>query len=276
MKENIWKEELVDAYVDDECSSHERAIVEALLREDAEAKNAADWALRLRELMAHTREETPPDFSQRLTTAIAESDAWQNYGVSRARSTTRERANRGKWIPTAVGATAAALAFVAFGLAYHSLRVERPAPTGDPTIAHEVVKDAPNSGIAYEHEPARPSIQTPASAGSPLSIEERPASQEARWATVRIADATEHRRLNNLIQRFGAKFDVDFMKFDANRELLFQGITPQAWRELRQTLEASGELEISDALQAWSADGAESERCDVRVTITFANPETNE
>ncbi len=274
MNINNWeKGELVDAYVDDECSPSEREFVEALLRDDVAAEAAFKWALHLRAQLSAIRTETPPEFSQRLTSALNESDVWSRYGSEIDASRTSERSRRTKWVPAIVGASAAAIAVVAFGLAYSNLHSSSEAPHSSP---RELVEADPevSSSIQDLQDPAlgRPPIQTPSPAGVQVANGERSAVPESFRCVVLLKNAAEHKSLNSAIKAKCGELDVNYSKFDSNRELTINKATPQAWRELQQTLEATGKLDISTALQKWSADGVESDIRDVRVSIRFAEP----
>ena len=76
-------EELVDSYVDNECSEEERRAIEAKAASDARVRESIEWARFISKGLGRLRDvETPAELSGRIQKAIESADLEQIRGGS--------------------------------------------------------------------------------------------------------------------------------------------------------------------------------------------------
>ena len=262
------RNELVDLYVDGECSQEERAAIEARAQTDERLRNEIAWALTLRRRMkAMGGAKVPAEFSERLQSALRESPAWDAIPRSNApRVDASERAERrASRVPAIVG-TAAAIAVVALcAVAFTRLRH---APVDVPLAGSDAPKQVEDVDSELAPEQGRVFL-TPASQGVQAPNEAKALSEDQFWSTA-VVPADELKKATRSFQAQCAKLGLDFAKFDDDVEFLVRKVGSDDWAKLSETLGEYDELRVSQALQDWS-DSSDGATQDVRVSFKTSN-----
>ncbi|MBR4752818.1 MAG: zf-HC2 domain-containing protein [Thermoguttaceae bacterium] len=260
MDKNIkidW-EELVDLYVDDECSADERRALEAKMELDSSLRLATESALRIRKGLQELRASAPIGFSERLQRALADASA-KNVVRTRRSSVLQTLRN------PRVAASAAALVAVAVGtVGYVSHRGG--SKIVSPAVETQlVVNNVPgNTAVPDQEQPNF--VRIPSAGGSVPESATKRDSQEAFWTTVTVSEPQTLRKKTSSFQRCCDKLNVKFTKSGNDCEYLLQEAGTQEWKQIVGELAGIGEIIESDALRNWS-DQDNSETRNVRVVF---------
>ena len=260
MDKNIkidW-EELVDLYVDDECSADERRALEAKMELDSSLRLATESALRIRKGLQELRASAPIGFSERLQRALADASA-KNVVRTRRSSVLQTLRN------PRVAASAAALVAVAVGtVGYVSHRGG--SKIVSPAVETQlVVNNVPgNTAVPDQEQPNF--VRIPSAGGSVPESATKRDSQEAFWTTVTVSEPQTLRKKMSSFQRCCDKLNVKFTKSGNDCEYLLQEAGTQEWKQIVGELAGIGEIIESDALRNWS-DQDNSETRNVRVVF---------
>ena len=260
--------ELVDLYVDDECSTVERAAIEARAQTDERLRSEIAWAMTLRRrLKAMSGAQVPADFSERLQSALRESPAWDALSAASRTESPRVNANsnraerRAALVPAIVG-TAVVVAIVALcALAFLRLRQ---APTDKPMAEENALEKVatPETDLIPEQNVV---IRTPAAEGNPAPNEAKTLSEDQFWSTA-IVPVDDLKKATFRFQTQCGKLELEFTKFDNDVEFLVRNAGSDDWAELSSALDEFGALRESQALREWRDSSAESTQ-DVRVSF---------
>lgn len=267
MEKNIDWEELVDLYVDGECTSEERLTLEEQAAYNSVICAALDSALRIRKGLQELRVEIPKGFGKRLQQALADA---QTTGASRApECQERSQSVRRAFLNPRIVATVAALVAVVFGtvaIVSNQKGSEADVPQPERRIAGEATVKIGLEANEY--------IRIPSSIGTnPESVAKRD-SQDAFWAIVTVNESQQLKKQSGRFQRLCNKLDVRFTKSGNDCEYLLKEAGTQEWKQIAGELAAMGEVAESDALRSWRSQET-SEARDVRVVFKTAAPDVS-
>lgn len=269
MEKNIDWEELVDLYVDGECTSEERLTLEEQAACNSVICAALDSALRIRKGLQELRVEIPKGFSKRLQQALADA---QTTGASRApERQERSQSVRRAFLNPRIVATVAALVAVVFGtvaIVSNQKGSEADVPQPERRIAREATQ---KTGLQEE---VNEYIRIPSPIGTnPESVAKRD-SQDAFWTIVTVNESQQLKKQSGRFQRLCNKLDVRFTKSGNDCEYLLKEAGTQEWKQIAGELAAMGEVAESDALRSWRSQET-SEARDVRVVFKTAAPDVS-
>lgn len=269
MEKNIDWEELVDLYVDGECTSEERLTLEEQAACNSVICAALDSALRIRKGLQELRVEIPKGFSKRLQQALADA---QTTGASRApERQERSQSVRRAFLNPRIVATVAALVAVVFGtvaIVSNQKGSEADVPQPEQRIAREATQ---KTGLQEE---VNEYIRIPSPIGTnPESVAKRD-SQDAFWTIVTVSESQQLKKQSGRFQRLCNKLDVRFTKSGNDCEYLLKEAGTQEWKQIAGELAAMGEVAESDALRSWRSQET-SEARDVRVVFKTAAPDVS-
>lgn len=269
MEKNIDWEELVDLYVDGECTSEERLTLEEQAACNSVICVALDSALRIRKGLQELRVEIPKGFSKRLQQALADA---QTTGASRApERQERSQSVRRAFLNPRIVATVAALVAVVFGtvaIVSNQKGSEADVPQPERRIAREATQ---KTGLQEE---VNEYIRIPSPIGTnPESVAKRD-SQDAFWTIVTVSESQQLKKQSGRFQRLCNKLDVRFTKSGNDCEYLLKEAGTQEWKQIAGELAAMGEVAESDALRSWRSQET-SEARDVRVVFKTAAPDVS-
>lgn len=263
MDDNIvdWKE-LVDLYVDGECSREERRLVQRRAEQDATIRAEIEFALKIRDGLRGMRTGVPVGFDDRLQEAIA--DAWFSGTVPQATKRCDQMRKSRMLIRICVGLAAMIVVSIGGVVYYRSVALPASLPIMTRNIQPLALKEtivketAPNVSAVY--------IMTPVPEGElPASVSKRD-SQNAFWAYVEIASSDSVDELRGRFQRLCGKLDVRFIKSGNDLEYALKGLDEQQWSKLASALKELGTTNFSRALSDWN-DCKTKELKDVRVVF---------
>ena len=225
--------ELVDLYVDGECSSVERAAIEARAQTDERLRSEIAWAMTLRRrLKAMSGAQVPADFSERLQSALRESPAWDALSAASRTESPRVNANTN--------------------------RADK--PMAEENALEKVA--TPETDLIPEQNVV---IRTPAAEGNPAPNESKTLSEDQFWSTA-IVPVDDLKKATFRFQTQCGKLELEFTKFDNDVEFLVRNAGSDDWAELSSALDEFGALRESQALRDWRDSSAESTQ-DVRVSF---------
>ncbi len=262
---NVDWDELVDLYVDNECSEEERRLVEAQAERDESVAAAIEAALRIRKGIAAMRAELPAGFATRLQQAIADApDSAPRVlraGLTQKRSLLFSRVTIG-----AAASVAIVVGSVAFFASASRSIVNEPIPRdGGFTMAAAETISAPVADM----DAREPYIGIPLSeGGTPESVSKRE-SQNAIWADVVLKESSNLRKQLGEFQRTLGKQNLNFIKCGNDCEYVLQGVDAQQWEQVAQALGGYGETKVSNALTSWR-EGKDNAPVSVRVVFKTA------
>lgn len=258
-------DELVDLYVDNECSEEERRLVEAQAERDESVAAAIEAALRIRKGIAAMRAELPAGFVTRLQQAIADApDSAPRVlraGLTQKRSLLFSRVTIG-----AAASVAIVVGSVAFFASASRSIVNEPIPRDDGfTMAAAETISAPVADM----DAREPYIGIPLSeGGTPESVSKRE-SQNAIWVDVVLKESSNLRKQLGEFQRTLGKQNLNFIKCGNDCEYVLQGVDAQQWEQVAQALGGYGETKVSNALTSWR-EGKDNAPVSVRVVFKTA------
>lgn len=267
MEKNIDWEELVDLYVDGECTSEERLTLEEQTAYNSVICTALDSALRIRKGLQELRVEIPKGFSKRLQQALADA---QTTGASRApERQERSQSVRRAFLNPRIVATVAALVAVVFGTV--AIVSNQKGSKSDVPQSEQIIAEEATVKIGLE---ANEYIRIPSSIGTnPESVAKRD-SQDAFWMIVTVSESRQLKKQSGRFQRLCNKLDVRFTKSGNDCEYLLKEAGTQEWKQIAGELAAMGEVAESDALRSWRSQET-SEARDVRVVFKTAAPDVS-
>ncbi len=248
-------EELVDLYVDEECSSEERLAVEAELERDDSLRSSVESALRIRKGLAELRVDAPKELDGRLRRALTSA----TRGISaRRRASSVARALRSP----GVALSSAALIAVAVG----AVASRRGSTEIAPLVpgSRQIVEERSFEGSAPSDASVN-FVRIPLSEGTASASVLKRDSQDAFWMVATVSeDQLEKQTIG--FQRVCDKHNVSFTKSGNDREYLLREARTQTWNQIVGELTDVGEIVESDALRSWR-EHEDKEARDVRVVF---------
>ncbi|MBQ9812507.1 MAG: hypothetical protein IJM54_04245 [Thermoguttaceae bacterium] len=260
MDKNIkidW-EELVDRYVDDECSADERHALEAKMEVDSSIRLETESALRIRRGLQELRASAPIGFSERLQRSLA--DASAKNVVRTRRSGVLQALRNPRVAVSAAALVAAAVGTVEFVSYQSGSKVVSPAV--ETQFAENNIPG--NAAVPVEEQPNF--VRIPSAGGDAPESTSKRESQEAFWTTVTVSEPQLLRKKTSSFQRCCDKLNVKFTKSGNDCEYLLQEAGTQEWKQIVGELAGIGEIIESDALRNWSEQDV-SETRNVRVVF---------
>ncbi|MBP5621858.1 MAG: zf-HC2 domain-containing protein [Thermoguttaceae bacterium] len=263
---NIDWEELVDLYVDDECSADERLALEAKMKDDGSIRLAAESALRIRKGIQELRVSAPKGFAERLQLALADASE-KNFVRTRSTGVTKVLRNP-RVAVSAAAAVAVAVGTVGFVSYQNGSKVV------PPTIETRMAESGalPNETTIKVEEQTN-FVRIPSAGGqAPEAVAKRD-SQEAFWTIVTVNEPQTLKKKTSSFQRCCDKLNVKFTKSGNDCEYLLQEAGTQEWKQIAGELTALGEIVESDALRNWSSQEVGETR-NVRVVFKAGAQDT--
>lgn len=261
-------DELVDLYVDNECSEEERRLVESRIEQDETVAASVRAARRIREGLLSMRSEVPAGFDLRLQQAIA--DALEKEARSIPCVAKREDPLKKFFFgPRVWTGIAASLAVVLGGVAYFEIsRPDSVAPTVVSPKAKLVMEDTVVDEVGVKERV--PFIMIPSPEGKiPRSVMKRD-TQDAIWVEVVLSDRNSMSRRLVAFQRLCGKLGVNFIKCGNDNEYILQEVQPRQWKSVAETLELCGDTKLSNAMVGW-LEGTNDEPASIRVVFKAAS-----
>ncbi|MDO5308422.1 MAG: hypothetical protein Q4G03_02860 [Planctomycetia bacterium] len=271
MQKYNW-EELVDSYVDEECSVQEKRAIEERMLVDASVREAIQSAQRIRQALRSFSCVAPPELENRLTEALQNAPAWRKIErrsrVARRSEQARTSSfNLMKWVPSVVGGAVAASLLLGFGYAYHSLHIQ-------PESKQTLVEYTPMSTtVEVVQQPLEsPTVMTPSPANRPPEAAKRRSDSDF-WIVVTLQEPQQWRKFTREFQNRCNAESLAFSKFGDGNEYLVEQTTPKQWAELVSWLETLGDTETSAALERWRHSSSTGVRS-ARVTFLYQEEQT--
>lgn len=251
-------EELVDSYVDNECSEEERQAIEAKAASDARVRESIEWARFISKGLGRLRDvETPAELSGRIRKAIESADIEQIRGGSAGDAAGWSRGGSksgGKFwqSPKAVGTAVTSAAVLVGAVAVSFWPGSNDGPVSVPDVQSQTA-GTNGVGITPKSEPTV-YIRTPGSEGqAPESVAKRD-SNEAFWVYVTLSDEGSLKSRLNEFQGMCNGLDVDFSKKGAEGAYVLNGVDGGLWSQISEKLDTFGECSESDALARWQEE----------------------
>ena len=251
-------EELVDSYVDNECSEEERQAIEAKAASDARIRESIEWARFISKGLGRLRDvETPAELSGRIQKAIESADLKQIRGGSAGDAAGWSRGGSkpgGKFwqSPKAVGAAATSAAVLVGALAASFWPGSNDRAVSEPDVQSQMA--GTNGAVITPKSEPTVYIRTPGSEGqAPESVAKRD-SNEAFWVYVTLSDEGSLKSRLNEFQGVCNDLDVDFSKKGVEGAYILNGVDGGLWNQISEKLNTFGECSESDALARWQEE----------------------
>lgn len=251
--------ELVDLYVDNECSEEERRLLEAQAAKDENVREELDFALRIRAGLSALKAELPNEFGERLQQALENASAPNAPCVRNGSERASGAAARRK-----LGIVAGLAASIAVVLGIGAWNGQRDAGKGVVENGQTAQNETPNLGEGLETKQDEPFIRIPAAIGDMTESVSKSDLESSFWVVVKLDDPALTKKRSSEFQRLCGKLDIRFTKSGNDAVYLLKEVSVEQWKQAGEALAGFGGNDLSDALEVWR-DGGTDETRDVRV-----------